>query len=265
MGISLSSPTTYSQSNFKSTSDLSNIYDGDVNSKGMVRNGGSTTGTLTLSGLKERTSVGGLTGVTMPSTAIITDITAIALIGSAAITDPTGTLSLLEGSTSLNSTTFAIGGAINNPEQFEVKKSYSTSDKKNLAWLKNLKLKFTHKGNYSLSSSNSDTYIFEIVYYVTWKNSCVVTLDPNGGNVSPTSLTFYEGDKYETLPTPTREGYTFNYWMKEDGTRIYSTTTISSSHTLYAKWTANYYTLTTIANPPEGGEIGGNAGGSADF
>lgn len=63
-----------------------------------------------------------------------------------------------------------------------------------------------------------------------------VTLNPNGGSVSPTSVVYDDGATYGTLPTPTRKGYKFLYWAKEDGTRIYSSTTITSNHTLVAQW-----------------------------
>ncbi|MBQ7295975.1 MAG: InlB B-repeat-containing protein [Clostridia bacterium] len=71
-----------------------------------------------------------------------------------------------------------------------------------------------------------------------------VTLNANGGTVSPTSLSITGGNTYGTLPTPTRTGYTFNYWSLENGTRIYSTTVVNTSHTLVANWTVNTYTVT---------------------
>ncbi len=84
-------------------------------------------------------------------------------------------------------------------------------------------------------------------YYVAkWEYTLptyTVTLDPNGGTVSPTSLSITGGNTYGTLPTPTRAGYTFNYWTL-NGTRIYSTTAVNSSHTLVANWTVNTHTVT---------------------
>ncbi len=70
-----------------------------------------------------------------------------------------------------------------------------------------------------------------------------VTLDANGGAVSPTYVNITDGNTYGTLPTPTRTGYTFNYWTL-NGTRIYSTTKVTSSHTLVANWTVNTHTIT---------------------
>lgn len=69
-----------------------------------------------------------------------------------------------------------------------------------------------------------------------------VTLDANGGTVSPTYVNITGGGTYGSLPTPTRTGYKFNYWTK-DGKQIYSSTVVNSSHTLVANWTANTYTV----------------------
>ena len=47
----------------------------------------------------------------------------------------------------------------------------------------------------------------------TWiKEGYIVTLDPNGGSVSPSTKIYRYGDKYENLPTPTRLGYQFLGW-----------------------------------------------------
>ena len=90
-----------------------------------------------------------------------------------------------------------------------------------------------------------------------------VTLNPNGGSVTPTSVVFDDGATYGTLPTPTKDGHTFNYWTKEDGTRIYSSTKITSSHTLVANWTVNSYSITVKANNDSYGRVGG--GGTFDY
>lgn len=54
---------------------------------------------------------------------------------------------------------------------------------------------------------------------------------------------------YGTLPTPVRKGYTFNGWYTaaSGGTKVESTTSCASltgTTTLYARWTANTYTVT---------------------
>ncbi|MBO5223698.1 MAG: InlB B-repeat-containing protein [Clostridia bacterium] len=83
-------------------------------------------------------------------------------------------------------------------------------------------------------------------------NTYTVTFNSNGGNtISPKSVTF--NSTYETLDSPTRTGYTFNGWYtaKTGGTKVASTTkvTTASNHTLYAQWIAKTYTVSgTSAN-----------------
>lgn len=86
---------------------------------------------------------------------------------------------------------------------------------------------------WKLESANNDTYT---IYF-----------DANGGTVSETSKTVSFGDKYGTLPTPTRTGYTFKGWFTatSGGTQATSATTMSTvgDRTLYAQWTVNSYTV----------------------
>jgi uncharacterized repeat protein (TIGR02543 family) len=81
----------------------------------------------------------------------------------------------------------------------------------------------------------------------------IVTLDPNGGSVSTTSLTVTFGSAYGTLPTPTKTGYTFTRW-KLNGDNITATTNVylRANHTLVAQWTANNYLVTL---DPNGGNV----------
>ncbi len=87
--------------------------------------------------------------------------------------------------------------------------------------------------------------------------TCVVYYDANGGTVGTESATVTIGASYGRLPTPTREGYTFDGWYTQatGGTKIEATTTVTSvtAHTLYARWTAASYTLSYNAN---GGTVG---------
>ena len=77
------------------------------------------------------------------------------------------------------------------------------------------------------------------------RQSVTVTLDPNGGKVSPTTVTVYPGEAYGSLPTPQRDYYTFAGWYTSDegGNKITQNTTVPSSgdliRTLYAHWTQN--------------------------
>ena len=101
----------------------------------------------------------------------------------------------------------------------------------------------------SVSVSVSDSVLTMKSLYAVWGLNYTVTYDANGGTVTPTSqivtkeynytLT-YTTSAYASLPTPTREGYTFKYWgTSATATSGYSAGTslsVSSSRTLYAIW-----------------------------
>lgn len=77
----------------------------------------------------------------------------------------------------------------------------------------------------------------------------VVSFNANGGSCSTSNKTVIYGNSYDTLPTPTRNGYTFNGWYTaaSGGTKITSSTTVTatSNHTLYAHWTCTHSTTET--------------------
>lgn len=92
-----------------------------------------------------------------------------------------------------------------------------------------------------------------ILIAICSKASYTITLDANGGTVSQTSLKCYDGEKFGTLPTPTRDGYSFLGWYsaKTGGTIITDTTVFSSStspRTLYAHWKGRTVTTKLDAN-----------------
>ena len=82
--------------------------------------------------------------------------------------------------------------------------------------------------------------------------SYLVTLDPNGGRVSPTSTAVTIGKTYGTLPTPNRTGYSFDGWYTKEigGTKVTETTTVGTNPPtkLYAHWIAKKYLVTFDAN-----------------
>jgi len=74
-----------------------------------------------------------------------------------------------------------------------------------------------------------------------------ITFDPQGGNVTPPTLSITQGQAVGTLPTPTRDCYTFGGWFTQangGGTQYYNTTVPTGNITLFAKWTIITYTLT---------------------
>ena len=81
-----------------------------------------------------------------------------------------------------------------------------------------------------------------------------ITLNPNGGTVTPTSVQYDEYTGLLTLPTPSRPGYTFAGWHR--GVTRYDSIPGDSyfyyDFTLTAKWTANSYTVTF---DPNGGTV----------
>ena len=86
--------------------------------------------------------------------------------------------------------------------------------------------------------------------YAQWTaKTYTVTFDKQGGSApDPTSKDVTYDSAYGTLPTTSRTGYTFAGWYTaaSGGDKVESTTTVSTSsnHTLYAKWTADTYTVT---------------------
>lgn len=81
----------------------------------------------------------------------------------------------------------------------------------------------------------------EIVYSMG-KMPVQITLDANGGSVSRSGFTAYYPDAYGTLPTPTRDYYTFCGWYSTAlGTTVTSSSTVPESEydTLSAVWREN--------------------------
>ena len=89
--------------------------------------------------------------------------------------------------------------------------------------------------------------------YAHWTaNEYTVTFNGNGGTPGSSTKSVTYDAAYGTLPTPTREGYTFAGWWTSTtgGSRVTETTKVQTAenHTLYAHWTANTYTVTFDPN-----------------
>ena len=67
-----------------------------------------------------------------------------------------------------------------------------------------------------------------------------ITLNPNSGTVTPTTITVGSNVAIGSLPTPTRTNYTFNGWYTAatNGTPVTSSSTFTANTTIYAQWTA---------------------------
>ena len=111
-------------------------------------------------------------------------------------------------------------------------------------------------GGTRVTSDTKYTYTSGQTLYAHWNaNWYWVTFNANGGTVSETSKQVAYNSTYGTLPSPTRDGYTFEGWYTSStgGTEVTSSSTVSiaGSHTLYAHWTENEkpsYTVTFNAN-----------------
>ena len=128
-------------------------------------------------------------------------------------------------------------------------------------WYKETGLTNKVEASTKVSTANNHTL------YAKWSaTQYTITFNVNGGSAwtsstcaSPYSLNSsactksvtYDGT-YGNMPTPTRTGYTFGGWYKESSltNKVETTTKVSTSsnHTLYAKWTANKYTVTYNVN-----------------
>ena len=88
--------------------------------------------------------------------------------------------------------------------------------------------------------------------YAHWtQNVYDVRFDANGGKEAYEPKKVRHGGAYGTFPlTPTRIGYEFAGWFTDakDGTQVKPEDVVTASHTLYAHWTANTYTVTFDAN-----------------
>ena len=94
----------------------------------------------------------------------------------------------------------------------------------------------------------------DLTLYAKWNaNTYTVTLDANGGTVTPESQTVTFGQPY-SLPVPERAGYAFAGWYDESGTQITEDklVTIAGDHTLTAAWNARGDTRYTVEYWTEG-------------
>ena len=84
----------------------------------------------------------------------------------------------------------------------------------------------------------------------------LVTLNANGGTVSPSTREVFRGFTIGALPTPTLDDYKFEGWYTEDGTRVSSSTVVNSDITYYAHWKpAVVFSPTLCDVPAVGGRI----------
>ena len=104
-------------------------------------------------------------------------------------------------------------------------------------------------GGAKVMADTKVTTAAEHTLYAHWtQNVYTVRFDANKGTVTPDTKTVPHGDAYGELPTPTLDGYTFDGWYNDNGMQVKPEDVVTASHTLYAHWTANTYTVTFDAN-----------------
>ena len=113
-----------------------------------------------------------------------------------------------------------------------------------------------------VKSSTKVTTTRDHTLYAKWTaNTYTVTLDANGGTVTPATLSVVYDGKYgdgynDSLPSAKRDGYTFTGWYtaKIGGLKVEPFHLISKAydHTIYACWTPNTYTVTLIGSGGKG-------------
>lgn len=92
--------------------------------------------------------------------------------------------------------------------------------------------------------------------FACWADAVTVTFNLNGATgTAPTAQTIAKGTKATKPTDPTHDGYTFKGWFTKNGTSddwgtewVFTTATVSTNTTLYAKWEIKKYTVTFDGN-----------------
>ena len=96
--------------------------------------------------------------------------------------------------------------------------------------------------------------------YAHWTaKTFTVTLNANGGTVTPTTKEVTFDGNYGSLPTPTWRGHAFVDWFTTEAggqaVRYDTKVTTADNHTLWAHWTEKTYTVTLDRQGGEGGSV----------
>lgn len=101
---------------------------------------------------------------------------------------------------------------------------------------------------------------FDCTFYAKFvPNNYTVSFNANGGTVGTSSKSVTYDAAYGTLPTPTRDGFTFTGWYTAaSGGNLVTASTImttASNHTLYARWTESPYIIAFNGNGSTSGTM----------
>ncbi|MBD5406518.1 MAG: SUMF1/EgtB/PvdO family nonheme iron enzyme [Treponema sp.] len=95
----------------------------------------------------------------------------------------------------------------------------------------------------------------DITFYAKWAQNFTVTFETNGGS----DVAALETARIEESPVTTLDGNTFAGWYTDadfsDESKIAFPYNVTRNITLYAKWTAEMYTITYDANGADGGSV----------
>jgi uncharacterized repeat protein (TIGR02543 family) len=142
----------------------------------------------------------------------------------------------------------ALGGVHSNPTKYNVESGFALQSA--------VKTGYTFKGWRSQPSNTLVVAIFRgdtgnVALRAEWEPiTYMLSFNPQGGQVSSPSQPATYGATLDSLPTPTREGYTFSGWYTQPngaGTKYETTTTysVAANTPLYAQWTiVSSYTVT---------------------
>lgn len=84
-----------------------------------------------------------------------------------------------------------------------------------------------------------DGFTYDEAYLVNDANVCTITLHANGGQGVPNSITCTAGGAIGTIPTPTRNQFSFDGWFdaEEGGNEVNASTVFNTDGEIWAHWT----------------------------
>ena len=97
----------------------------------------------------------------------------------------------------------------------------------------------------------NEVILVDTTVYAKWTEieKFTVTFNANGGSAVDPILNVLDGSTISAPPAPTRDGYTFAGWYKDEGLSQsfgFGSEQVTSNITLYAKWDAIVYTITYV-------------------
>lgn len=102
-------------------------------------------------------------------------------------------------------------------------------------------------GDSEITSSTEVTNSSDHVLYAGWNvNTYTLSFDTNGGDTANSSVDLEYGSSYGSLPTPSRQHYTFEGWYTSasGGSQVSSSNTMGSGDvTVYAHWSMVPYSV----------------------